>query len=121
MIMRKFMLLTAFCFGAIEIVAAASPALAQTNQKPPPHKTYVPAQQTATGNLKAAAQSPAKAAGTFDGRRGSASTTVQVKTSTSTVNAAAYAAQQNAAEKARRAQTGRQTSQKYGIDKIHVP
>jgi hypothetical protein len=114
--MRKFMLLAAVCFGAVEIAAAASPALAQTTQKPP-HQTYVPAHQTAVGQLKAAAQGPTKAAGTFDGRRGTASTPVKVRTSTSTVSAATIAKQQNAAERARQAQTSR----KYGIDKIHVP
>ncbi len=114
--MRKFMFLAAVCLSAIEITAAASPALAQTTQKPQP-KTYVPAHQTAVGQLKTAAQGPIKAAGTFDGRRGTSSTPVQVRTSSSTANAVTISKQLNAAEHTRQAQTSR----KYGIDKIHVP
>jgi hypothetical protein len=113
--MRKFTLLTAVYLGAIEITAAASPALAQATKLPP--KTYVPAHQTAASQLKAAAQGPIKAAGTFDGRRGSSSTPVQVKTSSNTISAATIAKLQNTAERGRQAQTSR----KYGIDKIHVP
>jgi len=114
--MHKFALVTALGLGAIHLATAASPALAQTPQKPP-HQTYVPARQTTMSHLKAAAQGPVKAAGTFDGRRGASSKPVQVTTPTRPVNAATIAKQQNAAERVRQAQTSR----KYGIDKSRVP
>ena len=113
--MRKFVLLAAVCLGTVEIAAAASPALAQTTK--PQSTTYVPAHQTASSQLKATAQGPIKAAGTFDGRRGSSSTLVQVRTSSNTISAATIAKLQNTAARGRQAQTSR----KYGIDKIHVP
>jgi hypothetical protein len=106
--------------GVIAFGSAVSPAVAQQQPKQQPTQqqrpaqqpvqqrsaqqpqTYVPARPSAVGQLNAAAQGPAKAAPTFDGGRGTPSTPVHVQTSTTTANAATIAAQQNAAELARR-------------------
>ncbi len=97
--------------GVVAFGSMMSPAVAQQQPKQQPTQqqrpaqqpqTYVPAHPSAAGQLNTAAQGPAKAAPTFDGGRGSPSTPVPVQTSTTTANAAAIAAQQNAAELARR-------------------
>jgi hypothetical protein len=112
--------------GAVVLGSALSAATAQ-QQNPPkqqnaqpaqqPRPTFVPARQSAAGQLNTAAQGPAKAVGTFEGSRGTPSTPVPVQPSTTTVNAATIAAQQNAAERARQAATSR----KVNLDNRPVP
>ena len=89
----------------------------QQQQKPVQQQTFVPARPSAMGQAKTAAQGPAQAVKVFDGGKVNSSTPVQVQTSTGTANAAAVAARENAAEKARQVQT----MQKYNIDKSRVP
>jgi hypothetical protein len=106
--------------GVVAFGSMVSPAVAQQQPKQQPTQqqrpaqqpvqqrpaqqpqTYVPAHPSAAGQLNTAAQGPAKAAPTFDGGRGTPSTPVHVQTSTTTANAVTIAAQQNAAELARR-------------------
>jgi hypothetical protein len=79
--------------------------------------THVPAHVSAGGQLNAAAQGPGQAARVFDGGRVTAPARVQVQPSTTTVNAAAIAARENAAEKARQAAESR----KRQLDNHPVP
>jgi cytoskeletal protein RodZ len=118
--------------SAVTLGGALWPAMAQqtqTRQQPvqqqhtqqaPQQQTRpatVPAHQSAADHLNAAAQGPRQAAGTIDGSHGNASTPVHVQPSTSTVNAATIAAQQNAAERARQAAVSR----KINLDNRPVP
>jgi cytoskeletal protein RodZ len=99
------------------IVTAQAQQNAPKQQPKQQQQTTVPAHQTASEQLKTAAQGSSQAGKVFDGKRGTSSTPVQVQTSTQTASAATIAAQQNAAERRRQAQI----SKKYGIDKVKVP
>jgi Tfp pilus assembly protein PilV len=103
--------------GAQALLLTAQAQQNAPKQQPKQQQTTVPAHQTASEQLKTAAQGSSQAGKVFDGKRGTSSTPVQVQTSTQTASAATIAAQQNAAERARQGQT----SKKYGIDKVKVP
>jgi hypothetical protein len=108
---HSYMIIGVVAFGSVVSPAVAQqqpvqqqrPAQQPVQQRPAQQpQTYVPARPSAGSQLNTAAQGPAKAAPTFDGGRGTPSTPVHVQTSTTTANAATIAAQQNAAELARR-------------------
>jgi hypothetical protein len=127
MMTRTFLRLA--LLGSVALGSAILPATAeQTAPKPqtaqpapaqPARPVYVPpkVQPSPSGQLKAAAQGPGTAAKVFDGGRVNTPAPVHVQPSTTTVNAATIAAQQNAAEKARQAAASR----KLQLDSHPVP
>lgn len=104
--------------GTVTIGGATLPALAQApKQQPAQQARPVKTQPSAASQLNAAAQGPSQAARVFDGGRVNTPTPVQVQPSTTTVNAAAIAARDNAAEAARQAAASR----RLHLDNSQVP